>query len=71
MFIIRCAYYENPDFDMDKKGWIGADLVFDIDADHIPTSCNKIHDEFRCVKCGFEGQRNHPGKLALLRSHKI
>lgn len=50
------AYYENPDFDMDKKGWRGADIVFDIDADHIPTSCNKIHDEFRCVKCGFEGR---------------
>jgi len=50
------AYYENPDFDMDKKGWSGADIVFDIDADHIPTSCNKIHDEFRCVKCGFEGR---------------
>jgi DNA primase small subunit len=51
-----CAYYENPDFDMDKKGWLGADLVFDIDADHIPTTCNKIHDEFKCVKCGFEGR---------------
>jgi DNA primase small subunit len=51
-----CAYYENPDFDMDKKGWLGADLVFDIDADHIPTTCNKIHDEFRCAKCGFEGR---------------
>jgi DNA primase small subunit len=51
-----CAYYENPDFDMDKKGWLGADLVFDIDADHIPTSCNKIHDEFKCSKCGFNGR---------------
>jgi DNA primase small subunit len=51
-----CAYYENPDFDMDKKGWLGADLVFDIDADHIPTSCNKIHDEFKCSKCGFSGR---------------
>ncbi len=51
-----CAYYENPDFDMDKKGWLGADLVFDIDADHIPTNCDKIHDEFRCVKCGFSGR---------------
>jgi DNA primase small subunit len=51
-----CAYYENPDFDMDKKGWLGADLVFDIDADHIPTSCDKIHDEFTCTKCGFSGR---------------
>jgi DNA primase small subunit len=41
---------------MDKKGWLGADLVFDIDADHIPTSCNKIHDEFTCTKCGFSGR---------------
>jgi DNA primase small subunit len=51
-----CAYYENPEVDMDKKGWIGADLVFDIDADHIPTNCDKIHDEFTCVKCGFSGK---------------
>jgi len=51
-----CAYYENPDFDMDKKGWLGADLVFDIDADHIPTKCDKIHDEFTCAKCGFSGK---------------
>ncbi len=52
-----CAYYEFPDADMDKKGWSGADLVFDIDADHIPTSCNKIHDEWRCANpdCGISG----------------
>ncbi len=46
------AYYENPEADMDKKGWLGADLVFDIDADHIPTSCNKIHDKtWLCELC--------------------
>ncbi|MCW4031124.1 MAG: DNA primase small subunit PriS [Candidatus Bathyarchaeota archaeon] len=52
------AYYENPAAQMDKKGWLGADLVFDIDADHIPTSCNKIHDEWTCnsSKCGFGGK---------------
>jgi len=43
-----CAYYENPEAEMDKKGWSGADLVFDIDADHIPTTCGKIHDEWHC-----------------------
>ena len=43
---------------MEKKGWSGADLVFDIDADHIPTSCNKIHDEWTCsnAECGFNGK---------------
>ncbi len=66
-----CAYYENPDFDMDKKGWIGADLVFDIDADHIPTTCNKIHDEFRCVKCGFEGRGITPESCPCCEATKF
>jgi len=53
-----CAYYENPSADMDQKGWLGADLVFDIDADHIPTSCKKIHDEWTCtsIECHFSGK---------------
>ncbi|MFQ5910742.1 MAG: DNA primase catalytic subunit PriS [Thermoplasmata archaeon] len=30
------AYYENPGAaTMDQKGWLGADLIFDLDADHI------------------------------------
>jgi DNA primase small subunit len=66
-----CAYYENPDLDMDKKGWIGSDLVFDIDADHIPTSCNKIHDEFRCVKCGFEGRGITPESCPCCEATKF
>jgi DNA primase small subunit len=66
-----CAYYENPDFDMDKKGWLGADLVFDIDADHIPTTCNKIHDEFRCVKCGFSGRGITPETCPVCEASKF
>ncbi len=30
------AYYSDPSAEMDKKGWLGADLIFDIDADHLP-----------------------------------
>ncbi len=31
------AYYENPGAPtMAEKGWMGADLIFDLDADHIP-----------------------------------
>src|SRR5437667_6024586 len=31
------AYYDNPDAPtMEKKGWLGADLIFDLDADHLP-----------------------------------
>jgi DNA primase small subunit len=52
-----CAYYENPEEEMEKKGWRGSDLVFDIDADHIPTNCNKIHDDWRCCNpnCKIDG----------------
>ncbi len=66
-----CAYYENPDFEMDKKGWLGADLVFDIDADHIPTPCSKIHDEWTCGKCGFTGKGITPENCPVCKSVKF
>jgi len=50
------AYYEKPEEEMDSKDWIGADLVFDIDADHIPTPCNKQHDTWTCKNCGASGR---------------
>ena len=30
------AYYTNPEVPMADKEWLGADLVFDLDADHLP-----------------------------------
>ncbi len=66
-----CAYYENPEAEMDKKGWLGADLVFDIDADHIPTSCNKIHDEWTCGKCGFSGKGITPENCPICEGKKF
>ncbi len=50
------AYYERPEAEMDEKGWLGADLIFDIDADHIPTPCNKVHDTWLCGNCGAAGR---------------
>jgi len=57
-----CAYYEEPEAEMERKGWLGADLVFDIDADHIPTQCSKIHDEWTCGNCAFSGKGITPEK---------
>lgn len=54
------AYYDSPEAGMDVKGWQGADLIFDIDADHIPTKCDKVHDEWVCLSCGFTGKGNTP-----------
>jgi DNA primase small subunit len=55
-----CAYYESPDAEMDKKGWQGADLIFDIDADHIPTPCGKVHDTWVCSNCGLADKGPSP-----------
>jgi DNA primase small subunit len=68
-----CAYYENPSAEMEKKGWSGADLVFDIDADHIPTSCNKIHDEWTCSnpQCGFSGKGITPESCPICGGAKF
>lgn len=66
-----CAYYENPEAEMDKKGWIGADLIFDIDADHITTQCDKVHDEWTCNNCKFTGKGITPEKCPLCNGEKF
>jgi len=58
------AYFERPEAEMDAKGWLGADLIFDIDADHIPTQCDKQHDMWTCKNCGASGQGTKPEKCA-------
>ncbi len=36
------AYYEDPTADkMELKGWLGSDLIFDIDSDHYP-GCDRV-----------------------------
>ena len=54
------SYYQNPDADMAKKGWIGSDLVFDIDADHFNLPCQHEHDRWVCRTCGEEGTGKPP-----------
>ncbi|MEM1515809.1 MAG: DNA primase small subunit PriS [Candidatus Bathyarchaeia archaeon] len=56
------AYYSFPEVKMDEKGWLGSDLFFDIDADHIPTKCNKEHDSWTCKNCGLKGRGKTPEK---------
>jgi DNA primase small subunit len=68
---VSCAYYEDPTAEMEKKGWKGADLVFDIDADHIPTSCEKVHDEWKCCMCGFAGKGTTPERCPVCSGEKF
>jgi len=66
-----CAYYESPEAEMDEKGWLGADLIFDIDADHIPTPCRKVHDHWVCLSCGFSGYGLTPERCPGCGSEKF
>ena len=65
------AYYERPEEEMDAKGWIGADLIFDIDADHIPTPCNKQHDRWTCKNCGTSERGAKPEKCPRCAAQKF
>jgi DNA primase small subunit len=66
-----CAYYEEPEAEMDRKSWLGSDLVFDIDADHIPTSCDKAHDWWICGTCGFSGKGITPQHCRVCGGEKF
>ncbi|MDI9610237.1 MAG: DNA primase catalytic subunit PriS [Archaeoglobaceae archaeon] len=45
------AYYQNPGKEkMEEKGWLGADLIFDIDADHLPLKTNSIEKVLEVAK---------------------
>lgn len=65
------AYYQNPEEEMDAKGWLGADLFFDIDADHIPTHCNKQHDTWTCNSCGKTARGAPPETCPTCGASKI
>lgn len=45
------AYYQRPyEDDMEKKGWIGADLIFDIDSDHLPIKTRSMERALELAK---------------------
>jgi len=54
------AYYEEPEEPMEKKGWLGADLIFDIDSDHIETPCKSRHEYWICETCDNAGKGVQP-----------
>lgn len=65
------AYYELPEEKMEEKGWLGADLIFDIDADHIPTPCAKAHDTWVCSNCGAVDKGTPPKRCPDCGEQKL
>jgi DNA primase small subunit len=57
------AFYDVPVArHMNEKGWQGAELIFDIDADHLESQCTEDHDAWRCNNpdCRKTGTGNPP-----------
>lgn len=55
------AKYRKPDApQMPLKEWEGANLIFDIDADHLILPCQKLHDRWFCPECDTRGKGRRP-----------
>jgi len=53
------AHYEFPEArPMEKKSLVGADLIYEFDADDIQTDCKLKHDSWGCKSCGASGKGN-------------
>ena len=65
------AYYRDPTAAMEQKGWLGADLVFDIDADHLETPCKPKHDNWKCKGCGTTGLGGSPKLCPKCKSDRM
>lgn len=65
------AYYEKPEESMERKGWLGADLVFDIDSDHIETSCKGEHECWICEDCQNATAQQSPVRCPKCGSSKM
>jgi DNA primase small subunit len=65
------AVYERPTLQMDEKGWKGADLIFDIDADSIPTSCKGRHTWWFCSHCHKGGMGTKPARCPNCKDEAI
>lgn len=65
------AYYERPEENMEAKGWLGADLIFDVDADHIETPCKNDHDSWTCLNCGTKEKGIAPEKCTKCGSQRF
>ncbi|MFQ5762144.1 MAG: DNA primase small subunit domain-containing protein, partial [Candidatus Bathyarchaeia archaeon] len=66
------AFYARPDAEIMKgKDWQAAELIFDIDCDHIPTPCKKTHDKWQCLNCSNEGPGKAPEKCVRCGKSKF
>lgn len=65
------AKYDSPAAPIEEKGWLGAELIFDIDATDIPTACKRNHDLWYCENCSSSGRLPKPQRCPHCPSSTI
>jgi DNA primase small subunit len=65
------SLYSDPSKEMHLKGWIRAELIFDIDADALRLPCKKEHDIWLCKGCGRKEFGLRPETCPNCRGNKI
>jgi len=65
------SFYSNPSLPMQEKGWKGAELVFDIDADSLNSPCRANHDKWLCRDCGEQRIGTRPIKCPICKKKRI
>ncbi|MFX0170063.1 MAG: DNA primase small subunit domain-containing protein [Candidatus Hodarchaeota archaeon] len=66
------AYYDEPDApQMPLKGWRGADLIFDIDADHYDLPCQQQHDAWWCQDCNHRDHGRRPERCPTCTGNRL
>jgi DNA primase small subunit len=65
------SYYFEPSLPMNEKGWKGADLIFDIDADNLMLPCRSEHDIWTCRQCGLQQVGIRPEACPRCSSSRI
>ncbi|MHA1145922.1 MAG: DNA primase small subunit domain-containing protein [Candidatus Helarchaeota archaeon] len=60
---VSAAYYHSPSASsMDEKDSYACNFIIDIDADHLPLTCQKDHDTYKCKECGSKGKGAPPAR---------
>lgn len=65
------ATYDRPEEEMSEKGWRNADIVFDIDADHLEHECKEEHDIWICGACQKEGKGPKPTRCPSCENKEV
>lgn len=65
------SHYTDPSSDMSTKGWLRAELIFDIDADALRQPCKAVHDIWLCKSCGKKEFGLRPKVCPSCKANKI